>query len=66
MEKPKLTLQPSEAILSRAAANIYAAYITAGRVPDGKEREWMERAVREAYQIVRLADQSVQSDDEIP
>ena len=34
MDKTYLRLQPSEATVTQAAAQIYAAYIAAGRVPD--------------------------------
>lgn len=66
MSKPKLTLQPSEAILAQAAAQIYAAYISSGRVTEGHEKDWMDRSLREAYRLIRLADEAVQSDDELP
>jgi hypothetical protein len=63
--KPKLSLQPSEATLFRAAAQIYAAYVAAGRVPTNEESAWMERSVREAYRLARIADEAVQSDNEM-
>ena len=44
MPRVTLTLHPSEAVVIRAAAQIYAAYITAGRVKEGSEKEWMQRA----------------------
>ena len=65
MKKPSLSLQPSEGIVVRSAAQIYAAYIAAGRVVEGTEREWMERAIREAFLIARLTDEAVQSDTEL-
>jgi len=65
MNKPLLKLQPSEMAVARSAASIYAAYITAGRVTEGTERDWMRRSVREAYQLARLADDMIQSDEEV-
>jgi len=65
MPKISLSLQPSEAVVVRAAAMIYAAYITAGSVPAGQEEEWMGRAVREAIWIARTADDAIQSDTEM-
>ena len=65
MGKPVLSLQPSEGIVVRAAATIYAAYIAAGRVPDGQETEWMKRSIREAAAIAQMTDQAIQSDDEL-
>jgi hypothetical protein len=65
MPKVSLSLQPSEAVVVRAAAMIYAAYIQAGRVTDEKAEEWMGRAVREAIWIARTADDSIRSDNEM-
>jgi hypothetical protein len=65
MEKPTLSLQPSEAVVVRAAATIYAAYISTGRVPDGKEQEWMQRAINEALWIARTTDEMIHSDTEM-
>lgn len=47
-----------------AAATIYAAYITAGRVLDGQEAEWMDRSIRAAIRIAKVTDESVQADKE--
>lgn len=63
--KPKLSLQPSEAGVARSAANIYPAYITSGRVPEGHEQEWMQRSIREAFLIARLTDEAIHSDHEL-
>ena len=49
-KRTTLSLQPSEAIVIRAAADIYAAYIIAGKVQDGQEKEWRDRAIREAFE----------------
>ncbi|MBX3399371.1 MAG: hypothetical protein KF873_11555 [Gemmataceae bacterium] len=65
MAKAFLSLQPSEMIVARSAANIYAAYIAAGRVPEGKEQDWMRRAIGEAFTIARLTDEAIHSDDEM-
>jgi hypothetical protein len=65
MAKPFLSLQPSEMVVAQAAANIYAAYIAAGRVPEGKESDWMRRAIGEAFTIARLADEAIHSDNEM-
>ena len=65
MAKPYISLQPSEGIIIAAAANIYAAYISAGRVEDAQESEWMERSIREAIRIARTVDESIQSDAEM-
>lgn len=60
-----LKLQHSESIVVAAAAQIYAAYIAAGRVADGEESRWMERSIREAIRIARTTDAAVISDEEI-
>ena len=65
MEKPPLSLQPSEQAIVQAAATIYAAYVTSGRVTEGKEKDWMSRAIREAFWIARAADEFVRADDEM-
>lgn len=68
MAKGKIThlkLQHSESVVVQAAAQIYAAYIAAGRVPEGDEASWMERSIREAIRIARATDAVVISDEEI-
>ena len=65
MAKPSLNLQPSEAALFRAATDLYAAYLIAGRVPAGQEKEWMGRAVQDAFTLARMADDAVISDTEM-
>lgn len=65
MAKPKLSLHPSEAVVAQSAANIYAAYIVASRVPEGHEEKWIQRSIREAYLIARLTDDAIQSDTEM-
>jgi hypothetical protein len=64
MAKTALTLHPSEAVVVRAAAAIYAAYITAGKVPEGQNEEWMKRAIKEAFFIARTTDDAIVSDNE--
>ena len=65
MAKPNLSLQPSEAVLVQSATNIYAAYIASARVPEGQEKEWINRSIREAFMIARLTDEAIQSDTEL-
>lgn len=65
MAKVKLSLQPSEAVVVQAAANIYAAYVASVRVTEGREHEWMERSIKEAIAIARLTDDMIQSDSEM-
>ncbi len=65
MSKGVISLQPSEGIVARMAATIYAGYVVAGRVGDGQEKEWIQRSVREAYSMARITDESIQSDNEM-
>jgi hypothetical protein len=65
MAQIRLSLQPSEAVVAQAAAYIYGAYVVSGRVPDGREEEWIQRSVREALLIARLTDEAVRSDTEM-
>ncbi len=65
MAKIKLSLQPSEAVVAQCASSIYAAYLMAGRVPVGKEDDWIERSIRDAIEIARLSDEAIQSDSEM-
>ena len=49
----------------QAAAQIYAAYISTGKVSDGDEERWMQRSVREALVLARATDDAVISESEI-
>ena len=64
MGKSYLTLQQSEGIVVQAACQIYAAYVTAGRVTEGDETRWMERSIREAIRIAKATDAAIISDNE--
>jgi hypothetical protein len=61
MKLPHVTLQPSEQTLVTAAAAIYAADISAGRVEDGQESAWMDRAIKAAFRIARITDETGQA-----
>lgn len=65
MAKAFIKLQPSEQTLVSAAATIYAAYISSGRVADGEEAAWMDRAIKAAVRIARVTDESVQADKDL-
>lgn len=65
MEKTTLSLQASEQALVAAASRIYAAYIVSGRVFEGREKEWMSRAIKEAIWIARNADEQITSEGEM-
>lgn len=65
MTKPKISLQPSEAVVAQMAGAIYAAHIVSGKVTPGKEQEWIDRSIRDAIQIARQTDDAVHSDGEM-
>ena len=49
----------------QAAAQIYAGYVSARRVGEGQEAEYMERSIREAIQIAKATDKAIVADEEI-
>jgi hypothetical protein len=65
MKSPYITLQPSEQTLVTAAAAIYSAYIATGRVEDGQENAWIDRAIKAAIRIAKVTDETVQADREL-
>ena len=60
-----LKLQSSESVVVSAAAQIYAAYISAGKVTEGSEDQWMTRSIKEAIKIALATDDAIISDDEM-
>ena len=54
MPKPYVTLKPTEQTIVTAAATIYAGYVSAGKVADGSEKDWLRRSLKEA--IARYTD----------
>ena len=60
-----LKLQQSESVVIAAAAQIYSAYISAGRVEDGEEDKWMSRSIKEAIRLAIATDEAIISDDEV-
>lgn len=64
LPKHYVSLKPSEQAILNAAATIYAGYLSAGRVVDGAESEWLKRSLQEAIQLARAADESVMADGE--
>lgn len=65
MPKSVLSLQPSEAALLGAAAQIFSAYVASGHVTSGNEAPMMDRAVGEALQMAKRIEEMVQSDSEM-
>jgi len=58
-EKAYINLQPTEQHIANVAGNIFSAYIINGRVGDGQEQEWKDKAVELAIQIARDIDDRV-------
>ena len=65
MSKVYLSLRQSERAVTKAAAQVYSAYIAAGQVPEGSEDEWIKRSVDAAIRIAQLCDESITSDGEM-
>jgi hypothetical protein len=65
MDKPFISLQPSEGVIVQAAATIYAGYLTAGKVEDGSESKWIAKSIQNAIRIAQTTDENVQSDKEL-
>lgn len=65
MAKTYIALQPSEAVLVQAAAQIYSAYVISGRAEPGSEEDCLERSIREAIRIAKTVDSAVQADREL-
>lgn len=65
MASPYLALQPSEQVLISAAATIYAGYLAAGKVADGEEHAWMDKAIKAAFRIATVVDASIVADKEM-
>jgi hypothetical protein len=64
MNKPVISLQPSEMAVYAAASRIYSAYIASGHVTAGNENGMIDRSVDEALQMAQLVEEKVQSDQE--
>lgn len=65
MAKAYLNLQPSEQAVVQAASRIYSAYVIAGKVTDGEEAKWLERALRESVRLARSADECIVAEGEM-
>ena len=65
MEKSYFNISVTEGTVVQAAAQIYAAHITAGHVAEGEEDAWIQRAVRDAIVIARTTDDAVVSSEEV-
>ena len=64
-DKAYLKLHPSEAVIVKAAAQIYSGYVAAGQVKDDTEQELVERSVDIAIRMTAMIDAKVQCEDEL-
>ena len=64
-ESYSFTLQPSETAIFRAAAGIFASYVTAGAVTQENEKEMMKKAIGVSISLARTVERLIQSDDEL-
>lgn len=65
INRPYIALQPSEAVLVQAAAQIFAAYIASGQCTPDKEDEYMKKSLRHAIRLAMTTDELVQADKEV-
>ena len=64
MTKYFITLKPSEQAILGAAATIFAGYASASRIPEDEENKWLKKSLKQALQLAKLTDDSVQADGE--
>lgn len=65
MPKHVLSLQPSEAAVLGAAAQIFSSYIVSGHVTGGNESDMMDRSISEALKMAKRIEEMVQSEGEM-
>jgi hypothetical protein len=62
MSKTQIKLEPSTSVIINAAAQIYAAYVTAGQETLASDEEFANRSVLAAIKIAQRASELVGSD----
>ena len=65
MPKQHFRLAETESVVSQMANQLYAAYISAGKVSEQDAKQWMTRSIEEAITIAKTVDESFQSEQEI-
>ncbi len=58
-------LQPSEMAIFSVAGNIYASYISSGRVTEQTETEMIKKSIEASIKIANIVEKTVQSDNEV-
>jgi|GEM_PF-886691 len=64
ISKTYLKLQQSEGFVIEAAAQIYAAYITSGRLNEENKESLMKEAIRDALRIALTVDETIIAENE--
>ena len=64
-QKYYASLAPSEMAIFRAAAEIYAAHVVAGKITDENKEEMIADVVATTIKICAKVDSSVRSDNEL-
>ncbi|MFN7629643.1 MAG: hypothetical protein ACK5PZ_22680 [Pirellula sp.] len=64
MSKTYLKLQQSEGFVIEAAAQIYAAYITSGKLNQENKEAIMKEAIRDALRIALTVDETIIAENE--
>jgi hypothetical protein len=65
MSRPYIALQPSEAVIVQAAAQIFAAYIVSGHCGPDREDEYLKKSLQHAIRLAKTTDEVVQADKEV-
>jgi hypothetical protein len=59
------SLQPSETAVFKCASQIFAAYISSGKVTEENKNDYYKLAIRDAIRIAAIVERNVQSDNEL-
>jgi hypothetical protein len=65
MAKTYIQLQQSEGYVTQAAAQIFAAHIVAGTMPEENKDALMKQAIRDAIRISVAVDEAIVADSEV-
>ena len=60
------TLQPSEMAVFESAAQIFAAYVSCGKVTEENKNDYYKIAIQDAIKIGAIVEKNIESDDELP
>jgi len=60
------SLQPSEMAVFKCASQIFAAYISSGKVNEQNKKEYHKISIQEAIRIGSMVERHIVSDNEMP